>query len=450
MAYEVEIRPVAGDMATPTPDAPLPTVAPTATATPSVTPTLVPYVTDTPTPADPTPTPEATAPPITPRPTLPPPDEEVCMFGVNTTVLNVRAEPNVTATVLRQLARNTRHEVVALYIRFAEGSPNRQEWGQLADGGWAALWYGGSQLGVLDDTPPCWEIPIEYVAVPPPSGGGFHVLSGPGSGDVVQYADQIEVIKCLNNSWHICAAVKAENPNVITIARTLTTNYGQIDGPQAWNWTEPGTWWAAIRDHLPAGFDYYEVINEQWFPPQGAAHLAWWSIEIAKLIERDKGGALLAFSFSAGSPGYPDWPALVPYMVWADQNPLKNGSRHGIALHGAAYAPWRRADSPWIGNSHLDPDRFYVYAQAVILANAKIDTNLLRIPVIWTEIGVTDGYATGVIGGPERYSCNEKASAYRETKRKLVEYGGAFTWWTIATGGGPWTSDHDCLSQMLQ
>ena len=52
--------------------------------------------------------------------------------------------------------------VDALFVRYPGGSVNREEWGRLADGrGWIALWYAGSELAVLDDTPACWELPLE-------------------------------------------------------------------------------------------------------------------------------------------------------------------------------------------------------------------------------------------------------------------------------------------------
>lgn len=395
------------------------------------------------TPAGPiSPTPEPPIPTITPHPTLPPLDEQVCMAGVATVTLNVRADHTVTASVLRKLAQGTRVQVVELYIRYAEGSPQREEWALLAEGGWIALWYNGGPLAVLDDTPSCWELPKTYAENPLPTGGGFHVLPGAGAGAVVAYADRLSVIKCLDGSWWVCESVKAANPDVHTVARTLATDYGMIDCPQEWNWGDPAAWWNAIKGHLPDGYDYYEVMNECGFPPQGAEYLATWSIEMAGLVQRDKGGALLAFSFSPGNPNYAEWPALLPYLQWAADNPLPDGRRHGIALHASAYAPWNRADSPWINNPHVTPDRFFVYARDVILANRGVDIGELQFTVIFTELGVTDGYS-GSWGAS--YTCAEKASAYRETVARLP---GAMAWWNIGQIAR-WTSDHDCLAQML-
>jgi hypothetical protein len=154
------------------------TPAPTATAPPTNTPRPAPTVTAsatvarTPTPAatptaplpdTPTPTQEVTAlPPLTPRPTHPPPDQALCMAGVKTSALNVRADPSTAAAIVGRLAQGERVPVDAVFVRYPEGSVNREEWGRLADGrGWIALWHAGSQLAVLDDTPACWEVVVE-------------------------------------------------------------------------------------------------------------------------------------------------------------------------------------------------------------------------------------------------------------------------------------------------
>ncbi len=409
---------------------------------PDSLPTLTPSPTPISTETFPTPTPESTVPAVTPRPTNPPPDELVCMAGVKAARLNVRTAPNTSATAIRQLSAGDKVRVNKLYIAYPEGSPRREEWGELEGGGWIALWYNGSQLAVLDDTQGCWEIEIEYAASFPVS--GFHILPGDGSWQVVPYAQQIDVIKCVNDTWGICDQVKSRNPNVITIARTLYTSYGLLDCPQDWNWENPNVWWDAIKNALPEGYDYYEVLNECGPPPQGYAYWAGWSIEMAKLVQRDKGGALLAFSFAAGNPSYSAWPELLSYLVWANNNPLPDGRRHGIALHAAAYAPWSRADSPWVNNPHLTADRYFVLVRDIILANTGQDILKLRIPVIYTELGLSDGYSGN---WNAQYSCEEKASAYKETARKLLPKA-KFTWWNIGKVW-QWTDDSPCLAQML-
>lgn len=101
-------------------------------------------------------------PPLTPRPTVPPPDQAVCLVGVKTYALNIRADPHTAAAIVGRLAQGERVAIAALRVRSPEGTAHREEWGRLADGrGWIALWYAGSELAVLDDSVACWEVLIE-------------------------------------------------------------------------------------------------------------------------------------------------------------------------------------------------------------------------------------------------------------------------------------------------
>jgi len=63
--------------------------------------------------------------------------------------------------VVGRLAQGERVAIDALFVRYPEGSTNREEWSRLADGrGWIALWYAGSELAVPDDSPACWEVSV--------------------------------------------------------------------------------------------------------------------------------------------------------------------------------------------------------------------------------------------------------------------------------------------------
>jgi len=87
------------------------------------------------------------------------------MAGVRVWSLNIRAERSTSAAVVGRLAQGERVPIEAIYVRYPEGSASREEWGRLADGrGWIALWYAGSELAVPDDSPPCWEVPLEQQA----------------------------------------------------------------------------------------------------------------------------------------------------------------------------------------------------------------------------------------------------------------------------------------------
>ncbi len=84
------------------------------------------------------------------------------MAGMRTSALNIRAAPSTSVAVVGTLLQGERVQINALFVRYPEGSVNREEWGRLADGrGWIALWHAGSQLAVLDDTPACWEVTAE-------------------------------------------------------------------------------------------------------------------------------------------------------------------------------------------------------------------------------------------------------------------------------------------------
>ena len=66
--------------------------------------------------------------------------------------------------------------------------------------------------------------------------------------------------------------------------------------------------------------------------------------------------------------------------------------------------------------------------------------------IINTELGVTDGYQ----GTKNTFSCYEKGLMYRETirRKKLSGVVDGFLWWNIGQIG-QWSSDADCLAEML-
>lgn len=267
---------------------------------------------------------------------------------------------------------------------------------------------------------------------------------GDGAGTALTYSRSVASMKCLNGSYAICLEAKRQNPELIIVARTLHTDYGALDCPQDWNYGSPATWWAAIKNYLPDGFDAYEIQNECGPPPQGYAYWAQWNIAIARLVQRDKGGILLAFAFAAGNPDYPHWLDLIEYFRWVAQNPLPDGRYHGLALHAAANASWNRSDSPWINNPHLTADRYFLFVRDVMLANTGFDLSRWPGTVAFTEIGLHDGYS-GNWGAV--YSCAEIADAYKTTAAKLQSRA-VMQWWNIGQVSR-WTSSHECLPQMI-
>ena len=268
---------------------------------------------------------------------------------------------------------------------------------------------------------------------------GFHVLFGEGSRDVLNFVGKYRLMKCVE-SWDICLAAKRLDPSLIIVARSLVTDYGTVDCPPDWMWGDPSLWWDGIKNHLPNGFDYYEVQNECGPPPQGWPYWAEWSIKIAGMVERDKGGKLLAFSFPPGNPDYPQWPLLIDYLRFAA------ATGHGVAIHSAAFATFPIPEGDvWVNNEHVANRMEHV---CIYLRNAaQFDCRT----VLWitTETGLTDGYS-GQWGGHE-WSCAQEANAYQTTRDFLKKQGivRGFAWWNVGLVGR-WKSVHSCLAEMLK
>jgi hypothetical protein len=268
---------------------------------------------------------------------------------------------------------------------------------------------------------------------------------GEGASIVLNHSGQVTAAKCLDGSWLICIWLKEANPNVVTIARTLKDR-----PPRPYNAEQ---WWNEIKNSLPAGFDYYEIENEITPPDEEWDQWVQFSIQMAQLVQRDKGGAMLAFSFGPGNPDLHQWIKLVPYMQWADSHPLPNGHYHGIAFHSSAYATFTPpAEGSWINNPYLTPDRVFVMARAMVLSATGYD--MLKSKLTWadTEVGLDDGYS-GSWGYP--WTCEQTANAYRTTRARLQTYADTyglhilFTWWNVGRIS-VWSSDHDCVPLMLR
>ena len=253
---------------------------------------------------------------------------------------------------------------------------------------------------------------------------------GPGASAILAYADRVSAAKCLTGSYALCIELADHNPRLRTVARSLSTEYGLVDCPEPWMYEDPAIWWSAIRDHLPAGFDYYEVQNECGVPPGADGYAKWaqWSIAIAERVAAEKNGALLAFSFATGTPELTDWIDLIPYLEWAAQHPLPDGRYHGIAFHAAPYAPWSRADSPWVNDPWL-AGRHALWAN--VLRAHGFDLSSSPVTVAVTEVGVTGGYSGNWAA---RYTPQEKAAAYRATRDAYaLSFVDLFMWWNLGT-----------------
>lgn len=382
-------------------------------------------------------------PTYTPAPTSTPtpPAGECWLTAVGTT--NLRDKPN--GVVIGQAPVGTRTMAVSQY--------------KLSPFTWVKIWwpqksrYLWTALEVWTSTGNCGGLPVESPFEQPlptsPVRSGFHVIGGGAdSGAVSSYYGRMTTLKCLDWAYQYCLEAKRQNPSIIIVARALITDNGMIDGPNTMEYDNPDVWWARIKNHLPDGYDFYEVQNE-WGPPEPDNYRKWanWSIRMAQLVERDKGAAMLAFSFATGNPDYRFWPELLPYMEWvAAHGPAPNGHYHGIALHQTAFATWSRADSPWVNNEHLSGRHRLV--RNYLLANTGFDFATWPGVIYMTEMGLNDGYSGN---WDAVYSCAELANAYKETIRQYAADGwiDGFHWWNWDKVG-KWTANSACASAMLQ
>jgi len=114
------------------------------------------------------------------------------MAGVVTgSNLNIRDRPEIAGQKIGFLPPASRVEITELLIRHGEGDPLREEWGKLAErDGWIALWYRGTELARIDDSPPCWELPITRVSVFGPL-VGFKTVPGATGAVLRDFADNL-------------------------------------------------------------------------------------------------------------------------------------------------------------------------------------------------------------------------------------------------------------------
>lgn len=413
---------------------PLATVVP-----PTVTPTQELTLPPTATPITPsvTPTPSATmTPSITP--TLLP----KCWGTVAAGALNVRDD--VWGAWIGQVSGG---DVLSLEARKYDSDGNT----------WYRIWYEPSVPGYvagwyidIDSAADCTNIPTENTPPQATTRAGFHILMGQGGSAVEPYAQQMQTVKCLDGSWDICRRVKAVNPDVLVVCRSLTVGGTLRDGPLGDEWFTPEVYAAKLWPHLPPPgeglCDAIEVVNE-WGPTYGYDVFAQWSISMAQLVEARYGVPMLAFSFGPGNPDFAAWIELVPYLEWVAANPLPDGSYHGIAWHGAAHATWSRSDSPWVNDPYVTGAGRYGLVVDYLDQHGVYDLRAWPGLTAVTEIGVMDGYSGN---WDASYSCAEKADAYQETARVLTAAGiDLFTWWNLGQIG-IWHSDHDCVPEMAQ
>lgn len=413
----------------------------------------------TPSAAPDTPPPSSPLPP-TLTPTIPPtptPDTPgACLATVATTVnLRVRSAPRADASVVGALDPGSRVTVTA--VEFVDVTPLRiDEWAAITRvglSGWAAARFNNQDYLVYDNSLGCLS-----VRFPEPEArmwDGPQLLAGEGGSVVQNYlvvegTQRYDACKSTDDIHQVCQALK-DRATQLGLPFEWTCRTYRFDRPDRPYNAEDH--WRKIAPALPLNCDYYEIENEHAPEPQDYEEWINFSQDMARIIERERGAALLAFSFGPGIPDYPLWESLKRFIEWAEaRGPAPNGKWHGIALHAAAYITTPIPGMDWLNSVHHTPDRVLKLARDVVLANTGYDLRATRIAWRWTELGGSDGYG----GDPSwtyNWNCREVADMYQTTNAILENYAAAwgmnlgFHFWSFGQIGR-WTSHHNCSERI--
>lgn len=423
-----------------------PTSEPTPTLTPSSTPipTHTPTATATTPPSSATPTEIATQetalPPTQPTmtstpsptatPTITPPPDRKCwgtVFNTKGDHLLIRDKP--WGNVLGGIPEGDTLTLEAFWIDGNDDKWYEHYWlpGKVG--------YSHSDYIAVSPEADCSQLPDR---TPHTVRVGAHMLAGEGGSAPIQYG--IDTGKVLPGSLHLGPQLKAINPDAWIVCRLFTDSIF-LD-----NDYDADVVWELIHRSIPDWCDAFELENEH--TPGNLDQWSRWSkanIDFAARLAYYKNMQYLAYSYGPGWPEYHETIYMVEYLEWVALNPLSDGRYHGVASHAAVYAPWGRPDMPWVNSEHI-AGRIYKQAD-YLLEHTGFD--LRSWPGEWalTEIGLSDGYASGIAGVP--YTCAEAASALHYTVIVHTE-GGIITaihWWSFGEIG-MWTSDHDCAALM--
>jgi len=268
---------------------------------------------------------------------------------------------------------------------------------------------------------------------------GAHVIGANGANTLLNYCNELDTVKLFDPVMGYAPAFRACNPDIWIVCRYWTdaiaveTDY---NAQEAYN---------RIGNSFPAECDAVEWENEK-APNNNRDWERWsaFSIDAARLMAANRNMQYCAFGFGPGWPDFDKLQYIIEYLKWVDANPLPDGRYHCVSSHAAMFAPWNRADMPWVNDPYL-AGRVYLIRDW-IKAITPDNYDLYDWKGVWaiTEIGLSDGYS-GNWSAP--YSCEELAQAHWTTHETYVDnqFPHVQHDWNYGRGG-IWKDDSACAS----
>lgn len=419
---------------------PSPTPTPTFTFTPTATNTPVGVPT-----ALPTATQEVTQlPPLTPGPL------KTCEVKAAQTV-RIRSAANTSGTIVGSVATN---EVITISeVVLGEG----YLWARHSRG-WSAIRSGTTWwvYGIEGQTETCVDILGWPNNLEPPVPvvrsreiqWGWHILVGSNTAPISSTLNTWGAAKALTESGQSVEGLKRAKPALVSVWRSLFTCMGMTDGPTFQQWDTPQAYYDCMKPYWPAGYDYYEPVNEVG-APRGTGQFTDLMIAIATLAARD-GKCILAYSYPAGNPELAEWGEVLRFMRWSNEHPCGNwpsgvAKYHGIALHQSGYMPGIVSPTSWINNS-------WIAGRDVMIDNQLRQAHGFSLADfkggIWfTEWGYTDGYSGN---WSDTFTCEQLAAGVRESALRYRDRPWVFAVliWTTVGQGTRWTDSSQCVDEI--
>jgi Bacterial SH3 domain len=239
-----------------------------------------------------------------------------CTGVVTATTLNIRSGPGVENGVVSTLANGA---VVVLLGQHDTGTQG--VWYKIAAGWISAAWV---QTGC---NPPTTPAPIA-------SKLGLHLTVGASQEVVMRALSRLGLLKGTSGTENILQAAHQQRPDLLILYRIVAP-----DCPPGWGSGDAravaDSWWASRyaawqKTGLIGVVDYYEVVNE-CLQPASAWFNAFWirTFENASMA----GICIAAFSDTVGTPEIIEYQFRAPALDWMLTHECQPGRRHVIAHH---------------------------------------------------------------------------------------------------------------------